>query len=206
MCAMTLMLASASPRRKQLLAQLGLSCEVKPQDIDESRRDGESPCVYVRRLALEKAQAATAERFDAPRLILAADTVVALEDQVFDKPSDEESAVAALMQLAGTTHSVRTAVCLLRQSAVGNSEEIGLSESHTRVRFSNFSEASARQYWRSGEPLGKAGGYAIQGLGASFIELIDGSYSGVMGLPLFESAELLRLAGIDVLTLAECST
>lgn len=126
MCAMTLMLASASPRRKQLLAQLGLSCEVKPQDIDESRRDGESPCVYVRRLALEKAHAATAERFDAPRLILAADTVVALEDQVFDKPSDEESAVAALMQLAGTTHSVRTAVCLLRQSAVSDSEAIAM--------------------------------------------------------------------------------
>lgn len=201
MCAVTLMLASASPRRRQLLAQLGLGCDVKPQDIDESRRDGETPSVYVQRLAREKARSAAAERFDTPRLILAADTVVALDDQVFDKPSDEEAAVAALMQLAGTTHSVRTAVCLVRQSAVDDYREIGLAESHTRVSFSDFSEAMARRYWHSGEPLGKAGGYAIQGLGASFIEQIAGSYSGVMGLPLFESAALLKEAGIDVLSL-----
>ena len=203
MSTLTLVLASASPRREQLLAQLGLSCEVRPQDIDESRRNAETPSVYVRRLAREKAQAAITEPFTAPRLILAADTVVALGDQIFDKPLNKDSAAASLAQLSNTTHSVRTAVCLLRQFSSADYEEIGLKESHTRVRFCRISEEMARRYWLTGEPKGKAGGYAIQGLGAIFVEQIDGSYSGVMGLPLFESAGLLSLAGIDTLSVPE---
>jgi septum formation protein len=180
-------LASLSPRRRALLAQIGIRHDVVPVVVDEATRPGEAPAEYVLRLALAKARAGRARQDDRP--VLGADTAVVVEDRILGKPRDRDDALAMLATLSGREHRVLTAVAL-----VGGREETRLSVSHVRFRVVAAAEAAA--YWETGEPADKAGGYAVQGLGAIFVESIAGSYSGVMGLPLFETGELLRRAGI----------
>jgi septum formation protein len=180
-------LASQSPRRRELLAQIHVRHDVLPVAVDETPRAGEAPAEYVLRLALTKARAGHRLRPDRP--VLGADTAVVVDDRILGKPRDRQDAAAMLAQLSGREHRVLTAVAL-----VGEREETRLSVSHVRFRPIDAAESAA--YWATGEPADKAGGYAVQGLGAVFVESIVGSYSGVMGLPLFETGELLRRAGI----------
>lgn len=196
-----LYLASLSPRRQELLAQLGLCYELIAQAVPEQRRADESPEAYVRRLALEKAQAGLAALAGrVPRPVLGADTTVVVDDAVLGKPADEAEAKAMLMRLSGRSHRVLSAVAVVGRDDLGQDRQaVWVSES--RVTFRDISAAQCHDYWRSGEPVDKAGAYAIQGLGALFVARLEGSYSGVMGLPLFETGELLRLFGIDVLHL-----
>ncbi len=192
----TLYLASASPRRRELLAQAGISARVLVADIPEDRHPGEAPEVYVLRLALAKAQAVRARLpADDPHPVLAADTTVVLDDEVLGKPADREEGIAMLSRLSGRTHHVYTGVALVDADGEAHSR---LSVSAVSFRALGAAECAA--YWASGEPVDKAGGYGIQGRAALFIERLQGSYSGVMGLPLFETAELLRESGIDVTT------
>lgn len=186
-----LILASASPRRRELLAQLGVAFEVTAADIDETPRSDETVEVLVARLAIAKARAGQDGHPDA--MVIGSDTEVALDGRIFGKPTDAAAGVEMLLSLAGRTHQVWSAVALVR----GQGEAVRVSCSE--VSFRAISPAEARAYWASGEPRDKAGGYAIQGLGAVFITRLVGSYSGVMGLPLFETALLLREAGCDVL-------
>ncbi|MGB5131408.1 MAG: nucleoside triphosphate pyrophosphatase [Steroidobacteraceae bacterium] len=181
-------LASASPRRSQLLRQIGVAHDVRPLDLDESRLPGESPRDYVLRLARRKAAAAAAKPGGLP--VLGADTTVAIGDAIFLKPLDQEDAVRMLAALSGRTHDVLTAVALASDGRV----ETAISE--TRVTFRAISPAECRRYWASGEPVDRAGAYAIQGFAAVFIARLEGSYTGVMGLPLFETAALLDAAGV----------
>ena len=184
-------LASASPRRSQLLAQIGVPHDVLPVDLDEERLAGEPPRVYVERLARDKARAAAAALGGRPaRPVLAADTSVVLGDEIFGKPADEADCLRMLVALGGRTHEVMTAVAVLAGEAL--LADLCVS----RVSFRPIGEDEGRRYWASGEPRDKAGGYAIQGLGAVFVERLEGSYSGVMGLPLFETARLLAAAGV----------
>ena len=186
-------LASASPRRSELLAQIGLKFAVCPVNLNESRQDGESGQDYVRRLAAEKARQAwtSLDATDAP--VLAADTAVVVDGEIFGKPRDQQDAVRMLAALSGREHHVYTAVSMI--DARRQSHRL----SQSRVRFRRISEAESIRYWQSGEPEGKAGAYAIQGRGAVLIEELRGSYSGVMGLPLFETADLLTEFGFRVL-------
>ena len=187
-------LASASPRRRALLAQLDLRCEVLPVAVDESPRPGESAGDLVCRLAAAKAQAGVATRPAArPALVVAADTAVALGAELFAKPVDQADAARMLGRLAGRTHEVWTAVAV----ADGRRERVELCRSEVTFRPISGDEIAA--YWHTGEPADKAGAYAIQGRGALFIADLKGSYSGVMGLPLFETARLLALFGCAVL-------
>jgi septum formation protein len=192
-----LILASASPRRAQLLAQLRFKCEICPQDIDETRHEAESPEQYVGRMAEEKAQSGRSLLLSQPGVLIAADTVVSLGDEVLAKPESPQQAEDFLMRLANTTHEVRSAVCVLATDGSSRLTTIGEAVSLTRVTFGDISRDEARRYWLTGEPRGKAGGYAIQGFAAAFIRSIEGSYSGVMGLPLFDTAALLKKAGLD---------
>ena len=186
-------LASASPRRRQLLEQLGLRFEVLSVDVDESPKAGEGPQDYVLRVATLKAQAAVA-RLGSPSLpVLAADTTVVLEGAILGKPKDRDDAIQMLTRLGGRQHQVLSAVALWNRGALATA----LSESWVRFRSIDPTEAGA--YWDTGEPRDKAGAYGIQGAGAVFVESLEGSYSGVMGLPLFETAALLGKAGVRVL-------
>jgi septum formation protein len=186
-------LASASPRRRQLLEQLGLRFEGMAADVDESPKPGESPRDYVLRAAPAKAWAAAA-RLGSPVLpILAADTAVVLDGAILGKPRDREDAIGMLGRLSGRSHQVLSAVALWKGGAI----RTAMSESQVRFRAITRGEAAA--YWKSGEPCDKAGAYGIQGLGGMFVEHLTGSYSGVMGLPLFETTALLQEAGIGVL-------
>lgn len=182
-------LASTSPRRRDLLEQIGANFAVAPVEVDETPLPDEHPAHYVARLARMKACAVMPDLVGLP--VLGADTTVALGNNPMGKPADEEQCVAMLMTLSGTTHSVYTAVAM----ALGERIESRLSE--TRVCFRPLHVDECRAYWRSGEPADKAGGYAIQGLGAVFVESIEGSYSGVVGLPLAQTWELLKLFGIS---------
>lgn len=184
-------LASSSPRRRELLTQLGVRHVVVMAEIDERPHLAEPPAEYVRRIALEKARAGAAHKQDKP--ILAADTCVVLDAQIFGKPIDKADGLAMLARLSGRTHEVLTAVALMDQG------EVHSALSTTQVTFRVLSKAECVAYWRSGEPVDKAGAYAIQGLGAIFISRIEGSYSGVMGLPLYETASLLSTCGIEIL-------
>jgi septum formation protein len=187
-------LASASPRRSALLQQLGVPHRVRPLTIDESLHPGEAPTDYVRRLSIAKAQALQPALGHA-ELSLGADTCVALGNDVFGKPADEADCVRILMRLSGTTHAVHTAVTVCQ----GAQTRTALSTSE--VEFRPLTSAECVAYWRSGEPRDKAGGYAIQGRAALFVRQIRGSYTGIVGLPLFETAQLLAAAGIDALAL-----
>jgi septum formation protein len=178
-------LASASPRRRELLAQIGVPHTVKPAHIDEALRAGESARDYVARLAREKALAVRAQ--DASLPVLGADTAVVLHGVIFGKPSGRDEAIEMLMRLSGRTHEVLTAVALAANGALA--ERLSVS----RVTFRALTSAECGAYWDTGEPRDKAGAYAIQGHGAVFVERLEGSFSGVMGLPLFETAQLLRL-------------
>jgi len=181
-----ILLASASPRRSELLRQVGIAHEVRPVDVDESVRDGEAPSAYVLRLAEAKA-AALWQRLEPGerRPVLAADTTVALEGEIFGKPGSLAEARAMLGRLSGRTHEVHTAVALLH---AGGS---GARVSSSSVSLRELSRAEIDWYWSTGEPADKAGGYAVQGRAAAFISHIAGSYSGIMGLPLYETWELL---------------
>ena len=181
-------LASASPRRAALLGQIGARFTVAAVDVDETPLRGEKPDDYVLRLARRKATAAAALFPGQP--VLAADTTVSAGGQPMGKPRDEAEAVAMLMALSGRTHSVYTGVALAAD------ERLESRLSHTRVTFRALDADECRAYWRTGEPADKAGGYAIQGLGAVFVKAVEGSYSGVVGLPLAETWELLQLFAI----------
>lgn len=179
-------LASASPRRRELLAQLGIAFESIVTDIDESLQPDESAETYVRRMASAKAAAAL-KRLPARRApVLGADTVVVIDGQILGKPANQAAAAAMLHRLSGRAHQVLTAV------AISDGEHEAVAVSRTVVTFRPLSDTEIDGYWATGEPCDKAGGYAIQGLAATFIESIDGSYSGVMGLPLFDTAGLLN--------------
>ena len=185
-----LRLASASPRRRQLLDLIGVPHVVTPADIDETPRRGEAAGDYVVRLAREKAEAVWSLHQDLP--VLAADTTVVVDDEILGKPESADDALAMLRKLSGRAHFVHTGIAL--RTVHGLSDDI----STTDVEFAELTDDMIRTYWNSGEPQGKAGAYAIQGLGAVFVSEISGSYTGVMGLPLFETAELLRYHGIRV--------
>lgn len=192
-----LYLASASPRRSELLRQLGIEVRVTPAQVDEAIRPGEAAEAYVARLALEKSRAAlqVLEAAGAPlrAAVLAADTAVVVDELILGKPSDAADAAQMLNLLSGRDHEVLTSV------AVCDSVRAMVVVSRTGVRFRELEADEITAYWHSGEPAGKAGGYAIQGMGTIFIEEIRGSYSGVMGLPLFETARLLRDFGYRLL-------
>lgn len=185
-------LASESPRRRQLLGQIGVAFEPVRQDVQELPDPGESPEVFVIRLALDKARAGLAGRPGESRLpVLGADTIVVVDDRVLGKPADEAEFLGFMEELSGRAHRVLTGVALVD----GEREATRLSVSNVTLR--DVEPAERRAYWRSGEPADKAGGYAIQGRGAVFVESLEGSYSGVMGLPLFETADLLAEFDID---------
>jgi nucleoside triphosphate pyrophosphatase len=191
-----LCLASVSPRRRELLSQIGVPHVVVGAGIDEAFLPAETPRDYVTRLAREKALAI---RRSGQRLpVLAADTTVVVDAKMFGKPRDQAEAVQMLGELSGRAHQVLTAV------ALADSHGVADRLSSSTVRFRPVSREECLAYWETGEPRDKAGGYAIQGLGAVFIESLSGSYSGVMGLPLFETAELLRAAGIAYWCAGRC--
>ena len=185
-----IILASRSPRRVELLRQIGIAPEVMPADIDETVQAGESPERYVLRMAREKALAIAARE---EAIVLGADTSVVLGERIFGKPASETEAIGMLRALSGRTHRVLSGVAV----AVAGRVESRLSCSE--VTFRKLDDEEIHRYWRSGEPTDKAGGYAVQGLGAVFIESIRGSYSGIMGLPLFETAALLAAVGVEPL-------
>jgi septum formation protein len=185
-------LASGSPRRRELLQQIGVAFRVVGMTVDEAVSPGEAPLGYVARLAAAKAEAGWDRSRDAHEVpVLAADTAVVLDGRILGKPADREDAEGMLRQLSGRTHEVLTAIAL--RTAQGVQSRISRSE----VTFRSIGAAEARAYWETGEPSDKAGAYAIQGCGAIFIAELRGSYSGVMGLPLFETAELLQKAGVS---------
>jgi len=185
----TLILASASPRRRELLDRFGLSFEVIPADIDESIRPGESARAYVVRMAGEKAQAVAEQNPQRP--ILAADTSVVIDAVVLGKPETEGQAAGMLEALSGRAHQVMSAVALLRPGA-----EPDWRLSVTDVHFGALSDDWIRGYIASGDPMDKAGAYGIQNAAGLKVRRIEGSYSGVVGLPLFETGELLEAAGL----------
>jgi septum formation protein len=188
-----IVLASGSPRRRELLRQINLPHQVRPADVDETRSPGEPPSDYARRIALDKAEH-VARLLDGAddRIILAADTAVVLGDEVIGKPADAADAASMLRRLSGREHQVVTAVAGIR----GRRRLVELSVSS--VAFRPISETEISSYVASGEPMGKAGAYAIQGFAAVFAERLAGSYSGVMGLPLFETARLLAQLGVAI--------
>ena len=183
-------LASASPRRAELLGQIGVRFSTLIPDLDETPLTGELPEDYVVRIAKEKAEFAGEHLVPAGSAVLAADTAVVLGDDIFGKPLDRDDALAMLAKLSGREHRVFTAVALYVEATT----RFVVSES--KVEFKIFSPGEAEAYWNTGEPADKAGAYGIQGMGAVFVKHLQGSYSGVMGLPLFETAQLLSEAGL----------
>ena len=183
-----LYLASSSPRRSEILRSLGIEFEILKVDTDESRLQKESPEEMVLRLAMAKAEAVRDAEY-----VLGSDTVVVLGGRVLGKPTGADDAVEMLLALSGRSHRVLTGVAL--KSPDGTRTTM----SETDVRFREIRRDEAMAYWQSGEPADKAGSYGIQGLGGMFVEAINGSYSGVMGLPVFETVALLKSAGFEVL-------
>lgn len=186
-----LYLASGSPRRRELLTQIGVRFSAISADIDETPLSEESPSAYVERLARGKAEAGRRSVVsDQPFCVLGADTAVVLDGKILGKPVDEADACAMLMMLSGNEHEVLTAIAVLE------GERCESRVVRSRVRFRSISREEAGAYWVSGEPRDKAGGYGIQGLGAVFVAGLDGSYSAVVGLPLCETCEVLGHFGI----------
>jgi len=183
-----LLLASASPRRAEILRLMGVSFRVVPARIDESVVSREEPAIYVRRIALSKAETVSA-RTGRAQPVLAADTAVVIDDLILGKPDGPQSAGAMLERLSGRWHDVYSGVAITHR----NAEVVNV---RTRVKFRSIEAHEIQAYWSSGEPLDKAGGYAIQGLGGAFVERIDGSYSNVVGLPLVETLALLDKYGV----------
>ncbi len=186
-----IILASASPRRSELLKQIGIRHIVQAVDLDETPRPDEAPRAYVQRVAAEKSAACLAT-LNPALPVLSADTSVVCDGEIMGKPENLEHAIDMLGRLSGRRHQVYSAVSL-------RGAEHGQALSVTEVTFRVLSPAEIISYWHTGEPCDKAGAYAIQGLGSIFIESIQGSFSGVMGLPLFETAQLLAQQGISAL-------
>lgn len=185
-------LASASPRRRELLAQIGVDYTLLHAEVDETLRPGESAADYVQRVALEKVRVGrTLLSGDATSPVLGADTAVVIDGRILGKPRNREEGIGMLLALSARTHEVLSAVAL-----DDGREAVRVSES--RVTFRALTPARCAAYWETGEPHDKAGGYAIQGRAAVFVSRLEGSYSGVMGLPVYETAELLREFGIEV--------
>ena len=187
-----LILASASPRRKELLQQIGVSFSTRPVDLNEYAMPGEKPDDYVTRLAEEKARAGFAKFGCEGIAVLGSDTTVVLDGRILGKPVDETDAIETLMALSGRKHQVMTAISLV------TAERTSTRLVTTDVYFHSLNEHTCRRYWQTGEPSDKAGSYGIQGLGAVFVDRISGSYSSVVGLPLSETAELLKTAGVSI--------
>ncbi|MFK8051620.1 MAG: nucleoside triphosphate pyrophosphatase [Woeseiaceae bacterium] len=179
-------LASGSPRRRQLLESMGLDVHLLPAGIDESRQSNEPLADFVARLAIEKARFGVTAGLPMPMPVLGGDTIVVSDEEVFGKPRDEEDAVRMLLRLSGRAHIVLTSIAVLW--GVQSQVRVVSSEIH----FAALTEGDARDYWASGEPEGKAGAYAIQGLGARFVEHLNGSHSAVVGLPVHETWQMLR--------------
>lgn len=181
-----LLLASASPRRRELLEQIQVVFAVAPMDVDERPQPGETPAALAERLAIAKAEAARGQL--APgQWALAADTVVVADGEALGKPADYNAAAAMLRRLSGREHQVVSGMALWRPGAAMRSQTV-----LTRVRIRPLSDADIEAYWATGEPQDKAGAYAIQGRGAAFVEWLEGSYTNVVGLPLFELETWLR--------------
>lgn len=185
-----LVLASASPRRRELLQQLGVNFSCDPAHIDESQFPAEAPEAYVQRIAQEKARAVAARHEIPPCVVLAADTSVVVDGSVLGKPKDRVDAQVMLERLSGRQHTVLTAVCV--RSAVGEACQLVA----TQVEFAVLGPAVREAYLATNEPWDKAGAYAIQGLAGAFVRSLQGSYSNVVGLPLFETWQLLSRQGI----------
>ena len=183
-----IILASSSPRRKELLEQVGLKFEIFSPDIDESVCIGESADHYVQRLAQQKAQAILAQFPDA--IVIAADTSLVLDHKIIGKPESKQHAFEIWTALSDRQHDVLSGVCLLSSQCDPNT--IQSMVVRTQVYFQKLSQLDMEQYWATGEPIGKAGAYAIQGYAAQFIPRIEGSYSNVVGLPLYETLQLLK--------------
>ncbi len=182
-------LASGSPRRRELLAQIGVTFDVLKIDIDETPQTGESPAAYVQRVAIDKAKAGLILREQlalSERPILAADTSVVLDDDILGKPANQSEARQFIRRLSGRQHQVISAVALATDKSIKVRSQL------SNVRFAKLSEAEIDWYVATGEGKDKAGAYAVQGLAAQFIEYIEGSYAGIMGLPLFETRQLLQ--------------
>ncbi|MFZ2168547.1 MAG: Maf family protein [Methylococcaceae bacterium] len=185
-----IILASSSPRRKELLDQIRVNYEIYPVDLDEAPLPNETPLNYVQRLAAEKS-AICVSRLATDIPVLAADTAVILGDVILGKPKNEAHALAMLTQLSGKTHQVYSAISLRGRE---HSQAISITD----VTFRRLTKKEILDYLHSGEPLDKAGSYAIQGMGGIFVKSIQGSFSGVVGLPLFETAQLLSRQGIEL--------
>lgn len=179
-----LILASSSPRRRELLSQMGLSFEIISPDIDESVKNEENAIHYVQRLAEQKAQAVL--KHDTDKLVIAADTTVCVDDEIIGKAENLQQAMEIWHKLSGRYHQVYTGVC------VANAEQQFSQVVCTEVEFCVLTEQQLLDYWATGEPIGKAGAYAIQGIASQFIPSIRGSYSNVVGLPLYETMQLLK--------------
>jgi septum formation protein len=189
-------LASRSPRRAELLHQLGVGCKVVPAEIDETPQAMECSDAYVKRLAIEKAQTGfdlVIKNIWHVMPVLAADTTVSIDGEILGKPQDEEDAYRMLSRMSGRWHEVHTGVAIAIQG------EVRIEISSTRVLMDHLSDTLIRSYITTGEPKDKAGAYGIQGLAGALIKRIEGSYSGVMGLPVYETTQLLKQAGIAVL-------
>jgi len=192
MSASPLILASASPRRRDLLERAAVAFEVRPANVPERREPGEPPALFARRLALAKARAvARTVGAEAPRLVLGADTIVVVDTDVLGKPANAEHAVELLSRLVGRSHRVITAVALVNSA----SQEVRHAVVESTVSMRPASAEEVRTYVATGEPLDKAGAYAVQGIGRRFVEKVEGSESNVIGLPLEETLALLRQAG-----------
>ncbi len=187
---MRILLASASPRRLELLAAAGLTCDVDPVDVDESRLTDESPAEYVERVAWLKAEAGAARH--PGRVVIGADTAVVLGETIFGKPKDAADAVRMLTALAGRAHEVLTGVAVVAAGSRSSAVE------RTTVWFDSLTAEQIEAYVRTGEPMDKAGAYAIQGRASRFIPRIEGSYTNVVGLPVATVASLLAAIGVDV--------
>nr|WP_255589913.1 Maf family protein [Marinicella sp. NBU2979] len=183
-------MASASPRRAELLQQLGWQLDILPVDIDEAAHDGEDPAAYCLRMATEKSQAAQTQ-IQTPWPIITADTTVVFDGEILGKPKTREDALLTLFKLSGQTHQVYSAVAV---TYAGQNVSV-LSEN--QVTMATIEEADIKAYIASGEPMDKAGAYGIQGLAAMWIKHISGSYSSIMGLPLYETSSLLAQLGVN---------
>lgn len=186
----SIVLASASPRRREILTQIGVSFTIQEHSVDEVLLVGEAPETYVQRLALEKALSVQAMQTQESAPILGSDTIVVCSGQILGKPADKEDGLRMLRLLSGAQHQVFSAVAV----CCGDKRQTVLVRSD--VTFKTLSDQEIERYWQSEEPLGKAGAYAIQGLGGMFVTSLSGSYSGVVGLPVYETSQLLLAFGV----------
>ena len=190
-----IILASASPRRRELLANLVSSFEVRPADIDETPFPMESPEEYVIRMAREKAEAITAQGVDHRDVIIASDTSVVIDGQILGKPESFAHAKTMLRSLSGKTHQVMTSLCVCN----GGLNRVATCNVVSDVSFREISDLEIEHYWRTGEPCDKAGSYAIQGVGGMFVQHMSGSFSAVVGLPIYEVSQFLSEFGVSPL-------